>query len=99
MTSWSYRPAAAKHSRPLLFPMPLTLPRALQSTVTELRLITMGDQPPLYDPTSGPLARRNARAIPVPLRGQHVESPYPEVFEEPGSSQLLEYWQILRRRK
>jgi succinoglycan biosynthesis transport protein ExoP len=55
----------------------------------------MKNQPPLSDPDD-PRKRKDARA---PRRQQYMEVPYPEVFEEPGSGLLLEYLQILRRRK
>jgi len=42
---------------------------------------------------------KHLRASPLPARRQYMEMPFPEVFEDPGPGLLLEYWQILQRRK
>ncbi len=45
------------------------------------------------------LSRRKNAGTSLRVRPQYVEATYPEVIEDPGSSLLLEYWDILRRRK
>ena len=57
------------------------------------------NQPLLDDPRNGSHSRNGFKNNLLPLRPQYMEVPYPEVFEEPGSGQLHEYFQIFRRRK
>ena len=59
----------------------------------------MDNQPLLDDPGHGPLARKSARVSLLPPHRQYTDMPFPEVFEEQGPGLLLEYLQILRRRK
>ena len=59
----------------------------------------MDNQPLLDDPGKGPLMRRGVRTNFLPARRQYMDMSFPDVFEEAGPSPLLEYWQILRRRK
>src|ERR1700674_5042411 len=96
MTSWLYPLAAAKRSRQLLFRTPSPPPWALRSTITDLN---MENQPLLDDPDQDPCTRKDGRTSLLPPRRQYMEVPFPEVFEEPGPNQLLEIWQIVRRRK
>ena len=52
------------------------------------------------DPGQDPLARGRVPGLAFcRARRQYMELPFPEVFEEPGPGLLLEYLQILRRRK
>src|SRR5205823_11058435 len=96
MTSWSCPRAVAKHSRPLLSRTLSPPPWALRSTATE---INMESEPLLDDPGQGPCTQKDGRTSLLLPRRQYREVPFPEVFEEPGPSQLLEIWQIVRRRK
>ena len=51
-------------------------------------------------PASGPIgAEESPGTSLLPPRRQYTEMPFPEVFEEQGPGLLLEYLQILRRRK
>jgi len=59
----------------------------------------MEHQTLLGDPAQGPSTRKGTSTSLVPLRRQFLDMPSPEVFEEPGPGLLLEFWQILRRRK
>jgi polysaccharide biosynthesis transport protein len=59
----------------------------------------MENQSPLDNPGKDMLTRNGSKNSLLPIRRQHMEMPYPDVFEEPAPGQLLEYWQILRRRK
>jgi polysaccharide biosynthesis transport protein len=42
---------------------------------------------------------KHARGTLRPPRRQYMEMPFPEALEDPGPGLLLEYWQILQRRK
>jgi Chain length determinant protein len=59
----------------------------------------MENRPIVYDPDHDPTAGREAMPVRSVPRRQYAELPYPEAFEETGPSLLLEYLQILRRRK
>src|SRR5258708_74626 len=59
----------------------------------------MENQTLLDDPGQGPFTRKCARTSLLQPRRQHMEAPFPEVFEKPGPGLLPEYLQILRRRK
>jgi polysaccharide biosynthesis transport protein len=59
----------------------------------------MENQPLLGDPDQDPCKQKDGRTSLLPLRRQYMEVPSPEEFEEPGPSQLIEIWQIVRRRK
>ena len=50
----------------------------------------MKNQPPLGDPDQDPCKQKDGRTSLLSLRRQYMEAPFPEVFEEPGPSQLLE---------
>ncbi len=58
----------------------------------------MENQPILDDFGPDP-RRRNSPETSLALRQRYTEAQNPEVFEEPGPGSLLEYWDILRRRK
>lgn len=45
------------------------------------------------------LRRQRSAGTSLRVRPQYTEAPFPEVIEDPGPSLLLEYWDILRRRK
>jgi succinoglycan biosynthesis transport protein ExoP len=59
----------------------------------------MENGPLLDDPRKDSYSRNGTKNNLLPSRPQHVEVPYPEVFEEPGPGQLHEYLEIFRRRK
>src|ERR1700722_1839741 len=59
----------------------------------------MENQPLLDDPGQGPFPQMGARTSLPQQRRQQMEAPFPKVFEGPGPFLLLEYLQILRRRK
>ena len=59
----------------------------------------MENQPLLDDPGQGPFTQMGARTSLPQQRRQQMEAPFPKVFEGPGPFLLLEYLQILRRRK
>jgi succinoglycan biosynthesis transport protein ExoP len=59
----------------------------------------MENQPLLEDPSQGPCTQKGTGTSLLPLRRRYMDTPFPEVFEEPGPGQVPEYWQILRRRK
>jgi len=58
----------------------------------------MENQPLLDDPGPDPRRRKNAGTNAL-ARPQYIEAPSPEVIEEPGPGLLLEYWDIVRRRR
>ena len=58
----------------------------------------MENQPLLDDPGPDPRRRKNAGTN-LLARPQYIEAPSPEIIEEPGPGLLLEYWDILRRRR
>jgi len=59
----------------------------------------MENQPLLGNPDHNPSMQKDGRTSLLAPRRQYLDTPYPEVFEEPGPGLLPEYWQILRRRK
>jgi len=59
----------------------------------------MENEPLLDDPGQGPCTQKDGRTNLLLPRRQYREVPFPEVFEEPSRSQLLEIWQIARLRK
>jgi polysaccharide biosynthesis transport protein len=58
----------------------------------------MENQPQLNGPSQD-LHRQRGAGTSLRVRPQYTEATFPEIIEDPGSSQLLEYWDILRRRK
>lgn len=59
----------------------------------------MENQPVLYDPRKDPGSLNDTRTNVLAPRRQYAELPYPDTFEGPGRGLLLEYLQIVRRRK
>ncbi len=59
----------------------------------------MENQPLLGDPEQDRCTQKDGRTSLLPPRRQYIEAPFPEVFDEPGPSQLLEILQIVRHRK
>ena len=53
----------------------------------------------LYDPDKDPRSLKDARTNALAMRRQYVDASYADTYEEPGPGLLLEYLQILRRRK
>jgi len=58
----------------------------------------MENQVESHDPGQH-LSRRKNAGTNLRVRPQYTEAPFHEVIEDPGASLLLEYWDILRRRK
>jgi succinoglycan biosynthesis transport protein ExoP len=59
----------------------------------------MENQPIVYDPGNAPGSLKDARTNVLAPRRQYAATLYPDGYEEPGTGLLLEYLQILRRRK
>jgi len=59
----------------------------------------MENQPLLYNPGQNPRTHREIRDGLLASRLPNLEVQYPEIYEEQGQGLLIEYWQILRRRK
>jgi polysaccharide biosynthesis transport protein len=81
----------------MIFFLPLSLRLWARQFITIEDL--MENRPIVYDPDHDPTAGREAMPVRSVPRRQYAELPYPEAFEETGPSLLLEYLQILRRRK